>query len=364
MNYYYNKDGKNIGPVNMEELKALAEKGEIGPKTPVIESGKKIWMRWEALSGTEEKMGGTAPTMPHLKTGRATGLRPTSLSRQSQTNHERGSSDGIMCFFDEITKIYEKIDAFLMKICYLPEGMADTPEICEKHLRFLSAPVGVSVLLCIISFCLANEVYESVKLTALILGAGCVLQYLCYQLYNAMIPLLLGKKIRLSSMRMPKVVAMICAVLILATVWWATKVPELKVKDLLLMIICVIYLAGVGYVCLNSQKLFVAITPKDVVPGREMVNLIRFTLRAIFTALHVLTPVLMILTALMILTSGTDTIYSFSPEVVARIGLLAYGAFLPIVTFFTFCLSSMIPDFMETIFAASDRNNNNSEEQI
>lgn len=165
-------------------------------------------------------------------------------------------------------------------------------------------------------------------------------------------------------MRMPKVVAMICAVLILATVWWATKVPELKVKDLLLMIICVIYLAGVGYVCLNSQKLFVAITPKDVVLGREMVNLIRFTLRAIFTALHVLTPVLMILTALMILTSGTDTIYSFSPEVVARIGLLAYGAFLPIVTFFTFCLSSMIPDFMETIFAASDRNNNNSEEQI
>ena len=359
MSYYYNKGGKNNGPVSMEELKALAEKGEIGPKTPVIESGKKVWMKWEVLSqATERATDSAAHENPHPKMTRSGGLRPTS-SRQFRVQRGEELPSGIMGFFDKVTGFYDKIDAFLTKICDLPEGIADTSVACEKRMRFLSAPVGVSTLLCVIFFCLASEVYDmSGKLTACILGAGCVLQYLCYQLYNAMIPLLLGKKIRLSSMRMPKVVAILCAAFILLSIWGATQVPELRVKDLFQVLIGIIFLAGVGYVCLNSQRLFVVVTPGDVVPGREMINLLRFILRATFTALHILTPVLMLLTAGMILTSGNDQMGFLSIDEIERAGLSVIGTVLPIITFFGFCLLSLIPDFMEALFAASDHNNN------
>ena len=204
-----------------------------------------------------------------------------------------------------------------------------------------------------------------------------------------MIPLLFGKKIRLSSIRIPKMVAMVCAVtcvvlilsfvlLLFGGMYMVTQAPELQVGDLFLglsmlflILFFAIYFAGVGYVSINSHKLFVIITPKAVVPGREMVNYERFFIRVTFMVLHALTPVLMLLTTFALLTQGSlgqlismvdheNEWSQISGNLSLVLAILTFS--LPLITFFSFCLSSMIPDFMETIFAASDHGNNNSDE--
>lgn len=51
MNYYYQKENSNEGPVSAEELKDLFEKGIIKNDTPVIEEGGTSWSHYEKILG-------------------------------------------------------------------------------------------------------------------------------------------------------------------------------------------------------------------------------------------------------------------------------------------------------------------------
>ncbi len=372
--YYYNRDGENRGPVGLEELKAMAARGEISGKTPVIKVGTKEWVKWEtvapAAAGSGAHPAGRVVAPKPMKT---TVLQPTpsaytgSAPQTVQTSQQGAEEQG---FGAKITQIYEKINDFLTRICVLPTGLADTPEQCEKSLNILNAPVGVGSILCVLCFILGNGLYESIKLTAVLLLAGCVVQYICYQLYRVMVPLLLGRKIKLSSMGIPWAVMMVSIVLVVGC--FRGIFLEEKVAGVMEIIMMMLYFAGVAYVCVNARKLFVTVVPQDAVPGREMINHCRFVLRALFMALHVLTPLLMLISAVLLLANGhegfksTGSLGSDIMQVAFMPGSFGgtfpfIGIILPIVTLFVYCLLTLLPDIVEANFAAGDAKNKTSE---
>ncbi len=373
--YYYNRDGRNNGPVSLEELKELAMKGEINGKTPVIKVGTKEWVKWEALAsasagqGAHSAAGASAPK-PVMKT---VVLQPTpraytaTAAQTTQPVEQEMEGQGLSA---KITQIYEKINDFLTRICVLPTGLVDSTEQREKSLNFLNAPVGVGSILCVVCFILGNGLYESLKLTAVLLLAGCVVQYICYQLYRVMAPLLLGRKIKLSSLGVPWAVMMVSVVL--AAGCFRELFSEGKVVGAMEIIMLMLYFAGVAYVCVNAQRLFVTVVPQEVAPGREMINHCRFILRALFTTLHVLTPLLMVICAVSLLANGHEGFKSSGSlgMDITHVALMAgfsgsflplIGIILPIVTLFLFCLLSLLPDIVEALFAAGDAKDKTSE---
>lgn len=318
-----------MGPVSAEELTALAEKGEINEQTPVIESGKNVWMRWGEMA-------------------------------------KKPVEDSSM--LNKIVGVYDKVDAFFRAVCVLPAGVADDREVSKAKLGKLSALVGVGTVLCMLFFCLANGLYESLKLFFVLMLTGCVVQYICFQLYQAMVPLLLGKKIKLSSMGMPRALGMVGIVLILGRLVQMTELT--RGGDVLASLMGILLMAGVVYACFNADRLFVKIEPDEVSPGREIINHLRFFIRALFSALHVLTPVLMLLSALAFLANGHEGFVatgSLVGDMLAMSAVVEFnssslvticGAMLPILTLFGFCLSSLTLDIVDAIFGAGDRNSN------
>lgn len=366
MKYYYNLEGKNNGPVTLEELQALVEKGVIQPHTPVIESGKKEWMRWEKMAQTL----GVAAKLPKKPTrlafSAAPQLRPTlqpTAAPAPQAAAAPASQE--TSFIYKIASVYDKVDAMFAKVCRLPERAADSPEYCVRMQQVLSSIVGVGTLMCVLMFCLANGLYESIKLLGTLLLFGAVLQYICYQMYCAMAPLLLGRKIKLSSMGMPRTLAILCAVGILVGLYLLVQTETLSDAASRLMII--LLLAGMGYAAINAPKLFVTIVPEEVAPGREMINHVRFIIRVFIIALHALTPILMLLALISFMANGQE---GFEPSG-SLMGMLGMAvelgrktpiwafvvAVLPVLNFIGFCLISLIPDMLDAIFAAGDHKN-------
>ena len=362
MKYYYNKDGKNYGPVTIEELFALAEQGEIQPQTPVIAAGTKEWTSWgalqESLQGEPEPAPAPAPQRP------AAAARPRVAARPSAKAAASASDKG--AFINKIPQVYDMIDRMCEKICYLPGGVVDTPEQYKKNLSFLNAIAGVGTILCVICFILANGLYLNIGVLLGLLVAGAVIQYICYQMYSAMMPLLFGKKIKLSSLWLPRTLALFCVLLILAYVLLNLK--DTGISSFLMNLGPVLILLGVGYSCVNCTKLSVEVCPEDVVPGREFLNLGRFIARVVFTTVHVLTPFYMILAALALLfsgqkdmlppgvTPGFDSVFMLATKHSIENAFMI--AVLPIFTLPLFYLFSFIPDFFESFFTKGDSKSN------
>lgn len=343
MKYYYNKDGVNHGPVTIEELCALAEQGEIQKQTPVIEKGKKEWMRWRAL----EEM--------YMSGGRVGDPVNQPARKAPEPIKDTPALAEKLAFVSKITRVYDKIDGACEKLCR--GGYVNSPELYKQNLSLLNGLVGVGTLLCILCYCSANGVYQNVGIFLAVLAGGAVVQYISYQMYCAMLPLLFGSKIKLSSMWLPRILAFACVPLILACVFGAFAGGG--AVWFLTMLGGLFTLAGVGYYCLNCTNLSVKICQDDVVPGRELINLVRFLVRVVFTTLHVLTPVYMLLTSLILLigekkemmTAG-NLLDMFSDMRAMPVTLAV--AVLPIILLPLFYICSFIPDFVESFFTRSD----------
>lgn len=355
MKYYYNKDNQNHGPVTYEELQELAKQGEIQKQTPVIEVGKKVWTRWGKLSEPEAAKAVPAAPLRTVSTPRAT-VKPKA---KEKTWEEK------FAFVGKITHVYDTVDHICEKVCFLPGGLVDTPEQYKKNLSILNACVGVGTLLSLICLCLGHGLYQNISMLLGLLITGAVLQYICYQMYSAMTPLLFGNKIKLSSLWLPRTLSLFCALLILASI--LMMFADGNLTAFLKGLGSVLFLACVGYSCVNCSKLSVALCPEDVVPGRELINLVRFVVRVIFTTVHILTPLYMIIAALILLTSGQKDL--LPPGVPMSFDYLFFIAgkqdvlyalvitSLPIFTLPLFYLFSFIPDFVESFFlkGGSDR---------
>lgn len=367
MKFYYNLNGSNKGPVTLEELRALAEKGEIQPQTPVIESGKKEWMRWAQLEQSLEspKSAAGAPVQPAAPKKPVLVVHTTPLTAKQQAVSPGAPEQKESSFCAKIDSVYDKVDAALAKVCTLPKGLADTPEQSMKSMRVLNSFVGLGTLVCVLAFCLANGLYVNIKLLGALLLAGVVLQYICYQLYKAMSPLLVGRKIKLSSMGVPHSLALICLVGIAGELYELVNVKD--IREAVNMPIFLILFAGVGYVSINARKFFVTLVPEGFSPGREMINITRFIICTLFTALHVLTPALMLIAAILLLANGHSGFKpsgNFVADMSSALKMLKDSSLftimaivLPILSMFGFCLTSVIPDVLESIFSANDRKN-------
>ena len=378
MKYYYNIDKKNNGPVTKEELESLAEKGIINEKTPVIEVGGKVWSRWGTISAPAKS---AAPAAAPVKKPilSAASIQVGSPAMQAAPVAAAPSAGGASPFADMIHAVYAKID-HAMEPKNAAEAAAEGLDGMEKKFSSKAARVGIFTLVCFLTLGLANGMYKSLPALFFLVLYGCVVQYLSYQAYRAMTPLLFGKKIKLSSMGAVRMLAIMCIVPILDDVGGIINAlsgdGDIKVKEFLVStipnIIDICLYAGICYGFFNAKRFFVVIEPQSVSPGRELVNLVRVILRAVFSALHTLAPALIILAAIMIAASGSpDTVYPESvgdclslvtkmvehmyrfPTALVDINL----AILPIYTLICCYVLSLVPDLLESILSLGDHKN-------
>lgn len=343
MKYYYNKDGVNYGPVTIEELRALAAQGEIQKQTPVIEKGKKEWMRWRAL---EESFVNEKPSIEH---------EVHTPQSKPEPKADPVSLADRFAFIGKITCVYDKIDGLCEKLCQ-GKLVGDTEQYI-KNLSLLNGLVGVGTLLCALCYCWAEDLFTNMASLLVVLLGGVVLQYISYQMYCAMLPLLFGSKIKLSSMWLPRIIAFACVPVVLAgvvgAIFWG------GINMFLLMLGVIFTFVCMGYYCLNCKKLFVELSQSNVVPGREFLNLVRFLVRVVFITLHVLTPVYMLLASLILLfidkkaALSYHSFGSFAADSVAS-SIALYAAVLPLILLPLFYIFSFIPDFLEAVFARND----------
>lgn len=366
MKYYYNKDGKNYGPVTLEELIALAEKGEILNQTPVIEVGKKEWMRWAKLAETlqsepepePEPAPAPAPAPAPRPALRATAPRPAprAAAPRPAPRAQQAAGVDVGSIISKIHQVYESVDRICEKICSLPAGLTGTPEKYRKTLTDLGAAAGVGTLICALSIIVSYGLYQNVGVMVAMLLVGAVLQYICYQMYNAMIPLLFSNKIKLSSLWLPRTLALLCALLTLGYLVFTFQ--DMQISTFVVNLGIILLLLMVSFSCVNCTKFSVELSPEEVVPGQELINLFRFLTRIIFTTVHLLTPLYMILAAIGIMfmeqkfgmPKGVPMDFSSLFFLVAGDTLLLGIAVLPIFTLPLFYVCSFIPDFIESFF--------------
>lgn len=351
MKYYYNINKKNNGPVTKEELAALAEKGIIDANTPVIEVGGKAWSRWGAM---EQAAQASASPSSHL---RKPVLKATKLSLQVATPAPAGAPESpagaVHGMAAKIHAIYGIIDQKLEPKSVNQPDINNIEDFKKKY-SVQAAIVGIAVLICLVAEFMVLEVNKGSTFLSLIVG-GIILQYICYQAYLATTPLLFGKKIKLSSMSVLRVLAVAGLCYVFKLIYQNYDVLINKndlgmrtyLSSVLPILTNLILLSVLTYLLYHAKRFFVSIEPQCVSPGREWVNLIRLLVRAFFTALHTCAPALMILAAGMIAAGGQESLDILEIPITLPL--------LPIYTLFGCYLFSLLPDLLESILSIGDR---------
>lgn len=316
MNYFYNQNGQNQGPVTFDELRKLAGEGTISGKTPVIEEGGAQWTRYAALDGSN------LPSPP---------------------------SGGTL---DNLLNINDRIDRFLARIlrvpAKVPQGDEPRLQLLGQWGRILSLVVWAAFLVIGLGLGSGKDATVPLALSAgMGLTAGFFAQYVFYQMYAMTSSLLVGQKIVLSSMAHARLLAMLSIALTLVFIYallTATGFPAVA------LYLC-LTLLGAAMVVLffNADQFLVSLQPGKVSPGREFNNVIRLVLRGFFFSFHLITPVAIALAALAMATS-----FSLIDSVSGVYGALYTILLAPVVTFFGLCVTSWIFDLFDSLFALGE----------
>jgi len=343
MNYYFNIDGRNKGPVSEQELRQLAARGVIRPGTPVIAEGGRQWKRFRELFPQEEaRYGGQG----------GVNLPPAP------------GSGNLMGSFLSLNK---GIDKLLTRCLKLPECF---PKTDAKRRELMDKEAGVVGLAIWLSYALLGlgigcALSQGGMVLAFLLGGiliGFIVQYIAYQLYVITNPLLLGQKIVLSSLGFPHLLGSVCLAATLAQIVMVFCSSD--AAGMLRWLCGALVSVGMCYLCFNADKLMVEVRPTDVSPGREFNNTIRFLLRSVFTVAHLLAPVLMVLAALGVtLTQCFGESGPAGPmgSLQSLANMLEMGVIvavlvhLPLVTWLGLCLSSWVFDLLDGLFAMGRR---------
>lgn len=334
MRYYYSIKGEAKGPVEEEELDLLAEQGVIKPNTPVIEVGGTAWSRYSAI-----------------RPGNAGVPLPPPVQQAS--------------FMEKLLGINTWVDKVLEKIFRMPAFVPSDYEGRMRAMEKMSNLTGLVIWASVILSCMSSgmAVDGSWMIGGLLAGVvyGFIAQYIGYQFYSITNSLLIGQPVLLSSARFPKLIGTMMIVITLA-VAIATLVTAEGVGGILLALCAILPCVALIYLCMNAEGLLVKVSPAEVSPGREFNNSIKFILRAIFAAVHVLTPVMTILAAL----SACFTAMTMDSKALAFGGAaetLLYSGIsvivllhLPLVTWLLLCISSWLLDLIDAAFARGSRN--------
>lgn len=316
MNYFYNVNGQNRGPVTLDELHRLAGEGTISGKTPVIEEGGAQWTRYAALGGLN------LPAPPS------------------------GGS------FNKLLNINDRIDLFLARILRVPTKVpqGDEPrlQLLGQWGRILSVVIWAAYLL--VATGASRETDDSIPF-ALAAAAGLVIgffaQYGFYQCYTMTSSLLLGQKIVLSSMAPARLLAMLSVGLTIffaISVFTATNFP-----DMALMLILGLTSVAMAFLFFNAEQFIVSVQPGKVSPGRELNNAIRLALRGIFFSFHLLTPIAVAIAAVALTVS-----FSWNEFFSGVYSSLSLFLIAPAVIFLGLSVTSWFFDMCDAIFSLGE----------
>lgn len=339
MNYYYSIKGQAQGPVSGEELDRLLAEGVIKPGTPVIEVGGTEWSRYSAVRA------GNSPVPP-----------PPADEKES--------------VLTKLMRINSWVDVALDKVLRMPSFV---PTDYEGRMKGLSAIAGINGLLTwlglIVSFAIVGlQLSVGYMFLGLLIGLiyGFVVQYVGYQVFTITNSLLIGQTVTLSSSRFPRMVG-ILMLLVTLVIIITTLIDVDSFGDILMMLIVALPCVVMVYLCMNAEGLLIEVSPKEVSPGREFNNSLKFLLRAFFAALHLLTPVLVVLASLMIVSLAID-FGSASSEygmgfgggfmfeaLIASLTTSVALMHLPFITWLALCLTSWILDFYDSIFSLGSK---------
>ncbi|MBQ8517284.1 MAG: DUF4339 domain-containing protein [Akkermansia sp.] len=331
MRYYYSIKGEAKGPVEEEELDALAEEGVIKTNTPVIEVGGKEWSRYSSLRPGKE----TIPQPPPIQ--------KTSV-------------------MEKLFYVNTWVDKVIAKIFRFPSFI---PKDYEGRMQGMEKMANVTALAIWVSAIFAGMGVGSASGEAggLVGGAiggviyGFVAQYIAYQFYLMLNSLIIGQPVVLSSSRFPKLMGILMtAVTLIVAIATLAMAAKGGVGGILLALCAVLPCVVLIYLCMNAEGVLVRVSPGEVSPGREFNNCLKFNVRAICAAVHLLTPVISVLAALSLffttlsMHSGSGGLASLGILTVA--GPVVVGLIhLPIVTWLFLCLSSWLLDLLDSIFS-------------
>ncbi len=334
MNYFYNLDGQNRGPVSLEELHDLARRGVIRTKTPVIEQGGSQWSRYGQLT-TPEAGSPLPPAVP-----------PASL-------------------FARLLEMNPALDRMTARLFRLPSVVPRGDEEKLRQMNRLAGIAGLAIWAAQIVVALgmagspAAGDFPAAAFLLVGLLVGFAAQYVAYQMYIMTNSLIIGQKIALSSLGFPRLLGALFLIGSLALLFaLLTASGSAAIFSRLCgLLVCV----ASCYLCFNAEELTVSVEPGKVSPGREFNNVIRFLLRNFFAVLHLLAPVLMILAALglAVSLSGSPEPSSFgpyrsSPSPLDTLGanlLLSFLIYVPLFNFIGLCLTSWLFDLFDAFFS-------------
>lgn len=359
MKYYYNIDGQNYGPVTRDELDRLASDGKIHARTLVVAANGKKWERYGSLEA-DTQAGATSQEVPQEDS--------SSMKPKEAPTKAAAMSDMIASYGPAILRINPLLSEFLKRLFKLPSFI---PLDKEEQLKKMSMLGGITALVVWGSYVIVGLSTMTILPFLYFLGVivatlvvGFFAQHIAYLLYHMTNTLLVGSRIKLASMGIPRLigfVSILFAVVSVINLFMADSFGEA------LLMLCPLPIAvGMVYLCYNADKLFVDIETESVSPARELNNSLRFIVRAFVTVFHVLSPILALVAALSFfisiisLKSGTMGFGAFGmmEVLIASASTVLVYINAPLFTWLILCISSWTLDLMDSLFSLTSIDKN------
>lgn len=307
MRYYYSKSGKPEGPVDAEVLDQLAAAGALAPTTPVLEEGSTSWSTYAALR-------------PSSSAAAAASARPSVSAGAPQA---QPSTDGVFArvvnAYEKLSNINEKIEASLSRLFRMPSFVPESDAERRVLLKKNSALTSLFMLLfLVLGFMVVSTGLPAKQFVIGLLScfvSGFVLQYLIYQISRHTNAMLIGPRIKMSSIHFPRYLGTTAALAGLAMLFLiAGAVVDYENSTLLSVSVFLLILCPqivIAIFCFNAEKTFVTVAPAEVTPGRDFNNCLRFILRVTAATLQLLAPWCMLLSLCLLIVSWLVVDISF-----------------------------------------------------
>lgn len=333
MQYYYNINGQNFGPLTEEELLAEEAKGTINGTTPVIEPGGTQWKRWAQVRPE------TAATLPPAPkpVRRAPSVTPAQV-------------------MDKLLSLNQGFDRLLSKVFRLPSFVPTEPEAQQtmmgKWAGLTALAVWLGYIITGIALMIGSRDEDSGPIVLMLLGCilvGGMMQYFQFHFYNMTNALLFGNKMTLSGPALPRLLGAIC--LLTALVLLVVAIAAGTAASLFMGLAGVVISILMVYLYINADVFMVRYSPEETSPGRELNNLVRLMLRSSIVSLQVALPLCCILVAVSLCCNPPSAMtLAFNPAALI-IPLVIFN--LPAIFWLVLCLSSWFVDLYDSICSLS-----------
>ncbi len=303
MQYYYTKNGQTVGPMTRQDLDARVADGTITAQSHVFKKGYTAWVRYHELVKNEQPAVQPAPAQ--AAPVQAAPVQPVSApvaqiqaAPQPAAQVYAAYAGAAMVKTNKGSFLnYNKwVDGMFARICKLPRWVAtDEKDLHDKISRIPSLTAFVSWVVLVL--CSLGMMEPEMILGALFGGA--LFQYVVYLVCCMLASLLKGPRVVVSSMAGPRLLGFLAFLGSLSCLFYAGYSVYQEVYAGIVLYLALTFANIVlMFVCFNADKLIVTVKPEESNPGRDFNNLLKFILRGLVTVQYLLTPILMVASAI------------------------------------------------------------------